>query len=166
MQKLEFTQNKKMYNRYYSWEQLNVLIKKLSNSIKKSKFKPQSILCIGKGGLIPAYFLAKRLDLPVDIENISSYIGDAKSGDGIVHVAPYENKSYSDKQKKNILILDDIHDSGDTLDFLTKVHFPEAKTACLITKGEKKAKPNFVSEKVAVNTWVVFPWEKLLKDIK
>ena len=46
-----------------SWEQIDKSLEELADKIKASDFKPDYIIGITTGGLIPLYFLAKKLDI-------------------------------------------------------------------------------------------------------
>jgi hypoxanthine phosphoribosyltransferase len=55
------------------------------------------------------------------------------------------------------LIIDDIADTGATLDFLNK-KYSGISSACLINKGDPKC--DFWAEQVDSDIWIQFPWEK------
>lgn len=54
------------------------------------------------------------------------------------------------------LVVDDIVDSGKTIDKFKKAGFT---TASLFTKETTKVKPHFSTRTIPSNTWVQFPWE-------
>ena len=77
------------------------------------------MICILKGGAMFMCELAKRINLPVtmDFMSVSSYVDDTKSS-GIVRIS----KDLDEKlEGKDVLIVEDIIDSGRTLSYLVEV---------------------------------------------
>ena len=102
--------------------------------------KEVHLICILKGGAFFACELAKRIDCPVSIDfmSVSSY-GNEKSSSGIVKIVkdldePLENK--------NVLIVEDIIDSGRTLSYLVPLlekRKPNSIEICtLLSKPERR----------------------------
>ncbi len=61
---------------------------------------------------------------------------------------------------KEQLIIDDISDSGDTLNYWYG-EYPESKFATLHYKNTSSFKPDFFSKEIDKDYgWVVYPWEK------
>ena len=62
---------------------------------------------------------------------------------------------------KKTIIIDDIHDSGETLR-----EFPDNITATLFWRCKENSKPTYWAESIR-DEWLIFPWEKefLLKPI-
>ncbi|OGN29926.1 MAG: hypothetical protein A3A33_01220 [Candidatus Yanofskybacteria bacterium RIFCSPLOWO2_01_FULL_49_25] len=149
----------------YSWEQTEPIFNQLAKKIKASGFVPDYIIGIASGGLIPLYFLAKRLD---DINNILTVTADSyecpkpqldrKKNLRILYLPEI------DLSGKKLLLVDDIAESGDTLKFMLQAiidkYRPQiVKTATLGINTEKCTfRPDFwiIEEK---GDWVVFPWE-------
>jgi xanthine phosphoribosyltransferase len=138
----------------YSWQQLETDAERLAENIGKGKY--EAIIAITRGGLIPAYFLAKHLGIRVIHTLCLSSYEDQQQGkidyhtiEGIhVEIDPVVVGS------KKILFVDDIVDSGETMREIRK-RFPECSFATLITRG-KENPDYFVREE---NAWVQFPWE-------
>ena len=66
----------------------------------------------------------------------------------------------------NILVVDDINDSGKTLDYVFNQCYINdvicPKSAVLLSKQSSKFKPTFIGEvinKEKDDEWIVFPWE-------
>jgi len=144
-----------------SWDDIEKITDDLANKIKASNFKPDYIIGITTGGLIPLYFLAKKLD---DMDNIltvsaTSYDKDRKKNLRILYLPKV------DLSDKKVLLVDEITETGDTLKaisdiFVNQYKVSELKTATLgVNKDKCKFYPDFyiVEEK---GDWVVFPWEK------
>jgi xanthine phosphoribosyltransferase len=132
-----------------SWEQFEVDIKFLAEKLRGKGFT--KILAVTKGGLIPAYYLAKILGINyIDTVCIESYKGREKQTIKIIKM-PYG--AYEE-----ILVVDDLIDSGSTIKEVKK-HFKNAKAAVLY---EKKSSPKGLAEysarKYLSDKWLLFPW--------
>jgi len=143
-----------------SWEQVEIALKKLGAKIKTSGFKPDYIIGITAGGLVPLYFLAKHLDI-ANILTVStnSYERD-KKGETVITYLPE-----IDLKGKKILLVDEIADTGESFKkmreaIVQKYTVGEIKTATIIVKkGVCAFEPDYwIAEKQ--NEWIVFPWEK------
>jgi xanthine phosphoribosyltransferase len=123
---------------YICWEDVENLITSIVNEIKQENSIPEYIVGLPRGGLIPATIMSHMLDVPLlSLKDI-------------------------DKRKNNlnILIVDDIADSGKTLNpFTTKY-----RTATLHYKPQSIHLPTYYAHEVNNDIWVNFPWEK--KDSK
>ena len=121
------------------WDQIDKLISRLSYRIKVSDDKFENIYGLQRGGLIPAVMLSHKLEMPMT------------KGD----IGP------------NTLIVDDICDSGETLDKLvnkyqTLYSYPfNLKTAVLHYKPHTSCfKPTLYAEKWENSNWIEYPWER------
>lgn len=100
------------------------------------------LICILKGGVFFMCELAKRITVPVsmDFMCVSSY-GDATSSSGIVRIAKDLDESI---EGKDVLIVEDIIDSGRTLYYLMDVlqkRNPNSIHLCtLLDKPERRVK--------------------------
>ena len=124
-----------------SEERVNEKIRELGAQISKD-YAGESVhlVCILKGACIFMCELAKRINVPVsmDFMTVSSYGSGTKSS-GIVRI----KKDLDDPIKElNVLIVEDIVDSGRTLHYLTEV-FKErgcksVRTCTLLDKPERR----------------------------
>lgn len=102
--------------------------------------KEVHLICILKGGAFFACELAKRITIPVSIDFmcISSY-GNEKSSSGIVKIVKDLDEPLEDKE---VLIAEDIIDSGKTLSYLIPVlkkRNPKSIEICtLLNKPERR----------------------------
>ena len=122
-----------MDKRFLNWNDIDRAINRLVASIDSSKVKLDAIGGLPRGGLTPAVILSHRLSIPfISQANISNITG-------------------------NILIVDDICDSGKTL---SKFKFEEnIYTATLHWKQSAEYQPNYFWEIAYENEWIVYPWE-------
>ena len=137
----------------YTFDEFKIDIKNL-----KLK-KPDAIIAIARGGLTFAHHLSQKLDIrEVFSINAISYEENKKLKEIKIFNIPNLDKY------KNILIVDDISDSGDTflkvLDIL-KNRYPQKtfKTIALFYKPTSKYKPNIYIH--TTNEWINFFWEDL-----
>lgn len=103
-----------------SEEDVDARIKTLGEKISKDYAGRQvHLICILKGGVFFMCELAKRIRVPVsmDFMSVSSYGDDTKSS-GIVRIAKDLDESI---EGKDVLIVEDIIDSGRTLYYLIDV---------------------------------------------
>ncbi len=100
-----------------SEEEVDARIRELAAQISKD-YQGQEIhlICILKGSSMFTCDLAKRITVPVtfDFMSVSSYGGDTKSS-GVVKIVKDLDESI---QGKNVIVVEDIIDSGRTLSYL------------------------------------------------
>ena len=100
------------------------------------------LICILKGGVFFTCELAKRLMVPVsmDFMSVSSY-GSGTESSGVVRIVKDLDESIAGK---NVLIVEDIIDSGRTLAYLIEIlkqRNPESIHLCtLLDKPERRVK--------------------------
>ena len=126
---------------YLTEEQINKRVAEIGAAITE-KFKGESVylICILKGSVYFTCELAKRITVPVtmDFMQCSSYGGDTKSS-GIVRIVKDLDESIEGKE---VIIIEDIIDSGNTLSRLSKLlakRNPKSLTICtLLDKPERR----------------------------
>lgn len=124
-----------------SEEQVTERIKALAEQISKDyEGKSVHIICILKGSIFFSCDLAKRLTVPVTIDfmSVSSY-GDETVSSGRVRIVKDLDESI---QGKDVLIVEDIIDSGRTLAHLRDLlgtRAPRSLTICsLLDKPDRR----------------------------
>ena len=103
-----------------SEEDVNARINQVAAQISKDyEGKSVHLICILKGGVFFTCELAKRLTVPVSLDfmSVSSYGDDTKSS-GVVRIVKDLDEPLTDL---NVLIVEDIIDSGRTLSYLMEV---------------------------------------------
>ena len=132
---------KEIIHEYLSEEKLNNRIKELGEQIT-ADFEGEElyVVCILKGAVYFATELTKRINLPItlDFMSASSYGADTKSS-GVVKITRDLDESLKDK---NVLIIEDIVDTGRTLSYLLemlKKRQPKSIKLCtLLDKPERR----------------------------
>lgn len=125
-------------------DQIAQRVRELADEITRD-FHGQSIIFVGvlKGASIFLSDLARqvKLDATFDFISVSSY-GNSKESSGEVRLVKDVDSSLADK---NVIIVEDILDTGLTLGFLRKLflaHQPRAlKIAALLDKAERRVVP-------------------------
>ena len=123
-----------------SEEDVNAKIKELAETISRDYAgKEIHLICILKGGVFFACELAKALTIPAtfDFMCVSSY-GDGTKSSGIVRISKDTDETL---EGKNVLIIEDIIDSGRTLHYLLEIlHKRNPKSLKLCTLLDKPSR--------------------------
>lgn len=141
-----------------SWNEAYRLAKILALKIKKSEFKPDIVIGIARGGLVPArvvcdFLLQKDLAaIKVEHWGIAATRGKAE----IKFPLPI------DISGKKVLIVDDVVDTGDTysvtMDHVNGKNPSEIKSAVLHYKTCSTFVPDYWAEKQDEWKWIIYPW--------
>lgn len=122
-------------------EEVNKRISDLGKKISEDYAgKELHLVCVLKGGSFFMCELAKRITVPVtlDFMSVSSYGGDTKSS-GVVKIVKDLDESL---KGKNVLVVEDIVDSGRTLSYLLELldqRGPESLKLCtLLDKPDRR----------------------------
>lgn len=150
-----------MTNKLITWNDFYSANKALLEQIKSSGRTYDYILAITRGGVFPAYFLAKALDLPIQTINLSSYT-DQQAGK-IVHTT-IKGFSCEVLEPAKCLLVDDIFDSGQTIQYVQKT-YPGIDTACTFARWEGHTL-TYVGEVLNYETWIDFPWEVMWDGVQ
>ena len=141
-----------------TWSQIYDMLLGQAQKIQAVAYKPDAIVAVARGGLIPGRILSDLLEtsqlLIIQIEfyhGIAETLKEPTLKQGLV--APV--------QGKKVLVVDDIADSGRSLQ-LAKTHLKtqgasEIKTATLYYKPQATEKPDFYEKQT--RNWVIFPWD-------
>jgi hypoxanthine phosphoribosyltransferase len=125
------------------------------------------IIALARGGLIPANIISHKLGIPqVHSLGLSYYENDKINNK---RKLPIFYQGITTCLKENIIIIDDISDTGST--FLHTTNYlkmvcgkdtneEDIHTFSLFTKFNSKFKPDYFGKKIVRDTWVIFPWEQ------
>lgn len=126
-----------------SEEEVNQRINEIAAQVSADyEGKQLHMICILKGGVFFTCELAKRVTVPVSLDfmSVSSYGDDTKSS-GVVRIIKDLDESL---EGKDVLIVEDIIDSGRTLSYLIEVlrqRGPRSIELCtLLDKPERRVK--------------------------
>lgn len=143
-----------------SWDEIEDWVDKLCEKIKKS-FRPDIIIGLTRGGWVPARLVCDRLKVKNLLAVKTEHWGLTATKDGKAKLVHGINL---DITGKNILVIDDITDTGQSLTLVTdhiKEKSPkELKTATLLHITHSKIAPDFYAVEVPKEewTWFIFPW--------
>ena len=128
---------------FISEEEVDARIRELGEKISKEyEGKQIHLICVLKGGVFFMCELAKRITVPVsmDFMCVGSY-GDGTKSSGVVRLAKDLDESIENKE---VLIVEDIIDSGNTLYYLMDVlrqRKPASLRLCtLLDKPDRRVK--------------------------
>lgn len=126
-----------------SEQEVEARIQELADQISKDyEGKELHIICILKGSIFFTCELAKRISVPVtlDFMQVSSYGSDTKSS-GVIKIVKDLDESILER---DILVIEDIVDSGNTLSYLLEMlsnRKPSSLKLCtLLDKPERRRK--------------------------
>ena len=126
-----------------SEEAVDQRIREIGEQISKDyEGKSVHLICVLKGGVFFTCELAKRISVPVsmDFMSVSSY-GDDTSSSGVVRIVKDLDETI---EGKDVLIVEDIIDSGRTLSHLLEIlkqRKPKSMRLCtLLDKPERRVK--------------------------
>ena len=162
---------------YYDYIKVQEWVNKISFQMFKDGWRPDYIVGLTRGGLIPAVMMSHTLDIPMhtlevklrDHENTESNLWMAEDAFG-----------YNSDLCKQILIIDDINDTGATLDWIIQdwqssclpnderwnnVWGNNVRFAVLIDNlsSNFSRKVDYAGKeinKAERDVWIVYPWER------
>ncbi len=102
------------------------------------------LICVLKGGMLFLADLMRHISVPhhIDFMSVSSYGAQARQSSGAVRI---EMDLHSDIAGRNLLIVEDIIDSGYTLDYILRILMARqpasVKICTLLSKPERRKVP-------------------------
>ncbi len=144
----------------YSWQDFDHDISYLTNQIAYRLWIPDYIVGVKRGGLIPAIALSHRFNKPLIM--MSCQLRDSNDNE----VRLYEVEDIS--KDKNILIVDDMCDSGITLSKIihkfiaSEFNIDNIKTCALFYNTSQSFIVDYTTRTIDRNIdqrWIIFPWE-------
>src|SRR3990172_2547774 len=142
-----------------SWDDAYSLAKRLARNIKSSGFKPDLVIGIARGGLVPARIVCDFL-LQKDLAVIKvEHWGIAAIALGKAEI---KFPLPIDISGKKVLIVDDVVDTGDTfivtMDYVKGKNPLEVKSSVLHYKTCSTFLPDYWAEKQDEWKWIIYPW--------
>jgi hypoxanthine phosphoribosyltransferase len=142
-----------------SWNRVAKDAKRLSSLVKESGYKIDIAVAIARGGLVPARILSDYLSIrDLTTIKVEHWGITATPSEEAVLKFPL----CTDIRDKNVLLVDDTTDTGDTLrvsiDYLKSFEPKEIRTAVLIHKSRSAITPDYFIRKVVKWKWIIFPW--------
>tara|TARA_B100001093_G_scaffold326923_1_gene311904 strand:+ start:416 stop:952 length:537 start_codon:yes stop_codon:yes gene_type:complete len=151
-----------------TFEEYTEIVEKLAIQIHK-QYKPTVLVGIMRGAAPILDILSRVLKLPIAYIVIQSYSGKStEDKQGELMFAREISSLAKNKDFKRVLLIDDLSDTGLTLnksiEWLknygpTKNYINEIKTACLWKKKSSTFEPDFCPVKLKSDPWIVQPTE-------
>ena len=151
-----------------NWDEYKNTVEKLAIQIHK-EYNPTVLIGIMRGAAPIIDILSRILRLPIAYIVIQSYSGKGiEDKQGKLMFAREISSLASDEDFKNVLLIDDLSDTGLTLnksiEWLknyspTKNFIKEVKTACLWKKKSSSFEPDFCPVRLDSDPWIVQPTE-------
>jgi hypoxanthine phosphoribosyltransferase len=148
---------------YVSWTDVESQVQHVLQQIHQDQWCPDYVVGITRGGLVPANLISQYLDVPMHTLKVSlrGLEPDCESNFWMAEDAD---------SGQNILIVDDINDSGDTLNWIQKdwggkVRWGDNVRVAVLYDNESSASqhtPDYSAQdinKAQDPQWIVFPWE-------
>jgi hypoxanthine phosphoribosyltransferase len=154
-----------MSDLHISWEEYHQKIEQLAVQIYQSNWQFNQIVCLAKGGLRIGDILARLYDLPLAILSAKSYHGDGNRERGEIHFSQ-SLSSVNSKLGNRILLVDDLVDSGITLEQAIiwlkdncSEQIDDLKTAVIWVKSCSTFKPDYYLDYLTDSPWIHQPFE-------
>jgi len=151
-----------------SFDEYNKIVEKLAITIHQN-YKPTVLIGIMRGAAPIIDILSRILKLPIAYIVIQSYTGKGmEDKQGQLMFAREISSLANDKDFNKVLLIDDLSDTGLTLnksiEWLknygpTKNYIKEVKTACLWKKKSSSFEPDFCPVRLESDPWIVQPTE-------
>ena len=113
---------------YYSWQDIEKMCTEIVTTMYTSKFTPDYIVGITRGGNIPATIISNMTGIPCEAIKVSLRDDSklessgwlAKDAFGVVPIDEQEvyKSRFDPHKRKKILIVDDINDTGRTFNWI------------------------------------------------
>jgi xanthine phosphoribosyltransferase len=140
-------------------------LEELARQLEADSWRPDFLVGVGRGGLVPAAYLSHRTDIPMLSVDHSS--GEASfAGELLGKLAA------KSREGTRILIVDDINDSGSTIAHLRAAIERQGgvedhvRVAVLVNNVRSKARVEYRGGDIDRETdkrWFVFPWEAVAR---
>ncbi|WP_424983050.1 xanthine phosphoribosyltransferase [Maritalea sp. S77] len=116
-----------------------------------------AIVCITRGGLVPAAIIARELGIRV-IESVSVKSYDYKDQGELEVVKPICQEIVDLDKTGRVLIIDDLVDTGKT-GRAVQAMLPNAHFSTVYAKPLARDLVNSFVTEVSQDTWIYFPWD-------
>ena len=154
-----------MADLYITWDEYHRLIERLARQVDQSGWQFNQLICIARGGLRVGDVLSRIYDMPLAILSTSSYTEKAGTIRGELMIAEQMTMA-SGKLGERVLLVDDLVDSGVTLEAVTRTlpqRYPQVtalRTAVIWYKACSVFKPDYFVDYLPESPWIHQPFEK------
>jgi hypoxanthine phosphoribosyltransferase len=157
---------------YYTWQDVERQTQEILRQLQRDAWMPDYVVGLTRGGLVPANLISQYLEVPMETLKVS--LRDD-------NIQPESNLWMSEDafEQRRILIVDDINDSGATLNWIKEdwmnsslpnnpkwqeIWGDTVRVAVLVDNEASASELNVSYSAVDLNKaeedcWIVFPWE-------
>jgi hypoxanthine phosphoribosyltransferase len=152
---------------HYDWQQIERWCNRIALDILKTDWRPDYVVGLTRGGLVPAVLLSHLLDVPMHTLKVQLRDGDTEMNCWMPEDAV---------EGKRILVVDDINDTGDTLAWIREDWEGSVFQGDIAGRWHKQIRVAVIINNLASSetvdwcamdinkaedpSWIVFPWEK------
>lgn len=160
---------------YYSWNDIQNQTQEILRQITVDGWRPDYVVGLTRGGLVPANLISQYLGCRMETLKVS--LRDGEQCESNCWMA--EDAFGYEKEKINILVVDDINDSGATLNWIQQdwmsscfatspvwegVWGHNVRVAVLVDNEASRCELPISYSAIDINkaqedSWIVFPWE-------
>ncbi|WP_127509569.1 phosphoribosyltransferase [Actinoplanes solisilvae] len=141
-----------------TWSTFGWAARQLAQAVADDGFRPDLVLTVARGGLLPAGAVGYALDVKdIRLINVEFYTGIQQRRDRPVLLPPVPPADELAGAK--VLVVDDVADTGATLDLVRDFcaeQVAEARCAVLYEKPHSTVKCEYVWSRT--DRWIRFPW--------
>jgi hypoxanthine phosphoribosyltransferase len=143
-----------------NWDYIYDLCRDVADQVKEAEFEPDVVVALARGGWFAGRCLCDFLGLD-DLTSLKMehYVGAGEKAAEPQVRYPMPEGSV---EGKNVLVIDDIADTGGSIrrahEYVSERNPDEVRTATLQLLDTSEFEPEFVGERLAEWTWVVYPW--------
>lgn len=162
---------------YYTWRDVEHHTQEILRQICSDSWRPDYVVGLTRGGLVPANLISQYLGCRMETLKVS--LRDDTECESNLWMAE-DAFGHEMEHPKNILIVDDINDTGATLNYIrqdwpsgcfpdnprwTQVWGSNVRVAVLVDNESSKSEIPVSYSAVDINkaeqdSWIVFPWEE------
>lgn len=169
----------------YTYRDIERMCLKIIRQMNHDNWQPDYVVGITRGGLLPATLISQWYGCDMHTLKVSLRNGNADNCESNCWMAEHAFGCDLDGNadpyfRKRILIVDDINDTGATLNWIQQdwqglcrpndtawpaIWNKNVRVACLFSKAwsQNKLEVNYAAEEITEDNdpgWVVFPWEQ------
>jgi len=141
-----------------SYQRFGGAVRDLARQISHSGYRPDIVIAVARGGLIPAGALAYALGTKAaGTLNVEFYTDIEETLPDPVVLEPMLDTAAI--RGKRLLVVDDVADSGRTLALVMRLmdqHGATARSAVLYAKPRTVIQPDYTWS--TTDLWITFPW--------
>ena len=147
--------------RFVSWDDIERWCKIVAKKLKEDSYRPDVIVGLARGGLVPARLLSDYLHIKDLYAVKTEHWGITATPDGEAKLAQPLQVNIDGKK---VLVVDDITDTGKSLtlalNHINELSPSEIRSATLLHITHSSYEPDYYAEPVPAEewTWFIFPW--------